>query len=141
MYTGVDPSYHGVYSFFDFDDGYPDEADLVSRNDVRAPALWDYLSHVGTSSVVPNVPITHPVESIDGALLPGYLAPEGAEGHPAGIREDLSAALGETYRIYATEETGDADEAMLESHVDLIDFRRRAALTLVEAYDPKMALL
>ena len=141
MYTGVDPSRHGVYSFFDFDNGYPDEADLISRNDVRAPALWDYLSQVGTSSVVLNVPVTHPVESIDGALLPGYLAPEGAEGHPAGVRGDLSAALGEEYRIYATEETGDADEAMLESYLDLIDLRRRAARTLVETYDPKMALL
>ena len=141
MYTGVDPSRHGVYSFFDFDNVYPDEADLISRNDVRAPALWDYLSQVGTSSVVLNVPVTHPVESIDGALLPGYLAPEGAEGHPAGVRGDLSAALGEEYRIYATEETGDADEAMLESYVDLIDLRQRAARTLVETYDPKMALL
>jgi predicted AlkP superfamily phosphohydrolase/phosphomutase len=141
MYTGVDPSHHGAYSFFDFDDGYPDEADLISRNDVRAPALWDYLSQVGTSSVVLNVPVTHPAEPIDGALLPGYLAPEEADGHPAGVREDLSAALGEEYRIYATEETGDADEAMLESYVDLIDLRRRAARTLVETYDPKMALL
>ena len=58
IYTGVEPSHHGVYSFFDFSDGYPDEADLISRNDVRAPALWDYLSQVGTSSVVLNVPVT-----------------------------------------------------------------------------------
>ena len=79
MYTGVDPSHHGVYSFFDVAVGYPDEAGLISRNDVQAPALWNYLTAVDRSSAVLNVPVTHPAEPIDGALVPGYLAPEEAD--------------------------------------------------------------
>ncbi len=140
MYTGVDPSHHGVYSFFDFEDGYPDEADLVSRNDVDAPALWNYFSAAGLRSVVLNVPVTHPAEPIDGVLIPGYLAPEETAGHPEGTREELSDAIGEPYRIYASRETGSADAAMLESYVDLIDGRRRAARALLEREDPAVAV-
>lgn len=140
MYTGVDPSHHGVYSFFDFEDRYPDEADLVSRNDVDAPALWNYLSAAGRRSVVLNMPVTHPAEPIDGVLIPGYLAPEEAAGHPDGIREELSDALGEPYRIYASRETGSADAEMLDSYVDLIDDRRRAARALLGREDPDVAV-
>jgi predicted AlkP superfamily phosphohydrolase/phosphomutase len=140
MYTGMDPGHHGVYSFFDFDGRYPGGADLVSRNDVDAPALWNYLSTTGLESAVLNVPVTHPAEPVDGVLVPGYLAPEGAAGHPDGIREQLSAALGETYRIYASREVGEADDAMLRSYVDLIGLRARAARTLLETRDPDVAV-
>lgn len=141
QYTGVDPGHHGVYSFFDFDGGYPDEAELITRNDVHAPALWNYLSAAGLRSVVLNMPVTHPAEPVEGVLVPGYLAPEDAAGYPAGIRDELSDALGEEYRIYATEEIGGADEAMLRSYVDLIDLRRRAARTLLATHDPAVAIL
>ena len=140
MYTGVDPSHHGVYSFFDFEGQYPDRAELVDRNDVRAPALWNYLTAEGLSSVVLNVPVTHPAEQVDGTLVPGYLAPEDAAGYPEGIRAELTEALGEEYRIYATEETGDADEEMLASYTDLIDLRRRAATWLLETKRPEVAI-
>lgn len=139
MYTGVDPSHHGVYSFFDFSKGYPDEATLVDRNDVRAPALWNYLTDAGVDSIALNVPVTHPADEIDGVLVPGYLAPEEAAGYPEGIRDELSEAIGEGYRIYATKETGDADAAMLESYVDLVDHRRLAAQSLLESRDPTVA--
>ncbi len=140
MYTGVDPSHHGVYSFFDFSEGYPDDASLVSRNDVDAPAIWNYLSATGTRSVVLNVPVTHPAEPIDGVLIPGYLAPEAAAGYPDGIRAELSTALGEDYRIYARREVGAADAGMLESYVNRIDCRRRAARALLERVDPAVAI-
>src|SRR6056297_483582 len=58
MYTGTDPSHHGTYGFFRHDN-YPDEGDVVSRADVDAPALWNYCSSEGLSSVVCNVPVTH----------------------------------------------------------------------------------
>ena len=40
MYTGTDPSHHGVYDFFRFSDG-PENASLVSRKDVDTPAIWE----------------------------------------------------------------------------------------------------
>jgi predicted AlkP superfamily phosphohydrolase/phosphomutase len=134
MYTGQDPSYHGVYDFFDYRDGYPDEASIVSRNDVDAPAIWNYLSELGQTSIVLNVPVTHPAEAIDGVVVPGYLAPAEEGGHPQGIRDELSDALGEPYRIYGPSETGGGDPTV-EEYVELIAHRADAATYLMETTD------
>jgi len=139
MYTGTDPSYHGVYDFFNHE-RYPDETSVVTRNDVRRPAIWNYLSAEGDPSVVFNLPVTHPAEPIEGTLLPGYLAPEGAPGSPEGVRADLSDALGEPYRIYSQTEPGD-DDGKLTGYLDLIDLRRRAAVELLSSCDWELAVV
>jgi predicted AlkP superfamily phosphohydrolase/phosphomutase len=131
MYTGTDPSHHGVYAFFDFEGCHPDTADIVSRTDVDAPALWNYLSGDGESSVVLNMPVTHPAEQIDGTLIPGYLAPEKTPGYPEGVRAELSDAIGEEYSIYATDETADDEAKKLEAYVDLIEMRKRSVKHLL----------
>jgi len=133
MYTGTDPSYHGVYDFFDID-GYPDDASLVSRYEVKQPALWEYLTAEDVRSVVLNVPVTHPAAEIDGVLVPGYLAPDDAAGYPETIREELAEAIGEPYRIYARNE-GTGGTKRVSDYVDLIDLRRRAAVYLLESND------
>ncbi|TMT86905.1 nucleotide pyrophosphatase [Haloterrigena sp. H1] len=140
VYTGVDPSHHGVYSFFDFRGTSPDEADIVSQATVRSPAIWEYLSTRGVSASVLNVPVTHSADSFDGSLIPGYLAPESASGSPAGIRDDLSSELGEQYRIYGENEAGDGSTAV-DDFVSLIDHRRQAARAFLESTDWEFAFL
>jgi predicted AlkP superfamily phosphohydrolase/phosphomutase len=140
MYTGTGPSHHGVYSFFDFEDCHPDTADIVSRADVDAPALWNYLSDDGDSSVVLNMPVTHPSESIDGTLIPGYLAPEDTAGYPEGVREELSDAIGEEYSIYAQEETADDETKKLDTYVDLIEMRKRSIKHLLADEEWELAV-
>ncbi|WP_101298334.1 alkaline phosphatase family protein [Halegenticoccus soli] len=140
MYTGVDPSYHGVYSFFDYE-YYPDEGRVVSRNDVDAPAIWNYLNAEGSRVAVMNVPVTHPAEPVDGALVPGYLATEDTPGYPEGIREQLSEAIGEEYRIYSRAETSADKKEKLAGYLELIDARRRAALALLESADWEFAFV
>lgn len=140
MYTGTDPGYHGVYDFF-CHERYPDETSVVSRNDVRQPALWNYLSIEDRPSVVLNMPVTHPAEAIEGALIPGYLAPEEAPGYPEGVRTELSDALGEPYRIYSRAETADEKAEKLAGYLDLVDLRRRAAVELLCSWDWELAVL
>ena len=140
MYTGVDPSHHGVYDFFAHQEGYPDEGRVVTRDDVRAPALWNYLSVLGVPSVVLNMPVTYPAEPIEGTLIPGYLAPEDAEGAPEGAREELSTATGE-YRIYSRAELSDDKGEKLDGYVELIDLRRRAAEHLLASVDWQLAII
>lgn len=137
MYTGLDPSEHGVYDFFDYADAYPDEADIVSRNDVKAPAIWNYLSEVGRRSVVLNVPVTHPAEALNGILIPGYLAPADEDGYPAGIRDRLSNHLGRRYRIYSEFETDSSIGRKIEGFESLIRMRAEAAdhLLSTESWD------
>ena len=141
MYTGVDPSHHGVFNFFKHDRDYPDTATLVSRNDVKAPAIWNYLSVQDVPSIVLNVPITHPTEAITGVLIPGYLADEETSGHPSGIREQLDKVLGRPYSIYSPYELADDEGSVLEGCLDLIDLRKRAALELLDRYDWRFAFI
>ncbi|AGB17093.1 hypothetical protein Halru_2512 [Halovivax ruber XH-70] len=138
LYTGCDPSHHGVYGFFDID-GYPDEGTVVSRADVGPAAIWDYLSRDDRPSVVMNVPVTHPAGPIEGVLLPGYLASEDDPGHPKGIRDELEAELGEPYRIYSRGELSDDPEAKFAGYLELLDLRRRAALALLEREEWELA--
>lgn len=140
MYTGADPSHHGVFDFFRHD-GYPDSGNVVSRNDVAMPALWNYLSSENVPSVVCNVPVTHPAEPIEGALVPGYLANEDEPGRPEGIRDELSEAVGEEYRIYSRAEMASDPDEKLAGYLDLIDLRRRAALALLDRQDWQLAVL
>ncbi len=140
MYTGTDPSHHGVFGFFRYD-SYPDDATLVSRADVDQPALWNYLSSEGDRSIVLNVPVTHPVESIAGCLIPGYLAVETEPGYPEGIRDELTAAIGDEYRIYSTGETSADADRKFEGYLDLIEHRRRAAVELLDQKEWELAVL
>lgn len=140
MYTGADPSHHGVYDFFGFSGGYPDQAEIVDSTDVELPALWRYLSERDVPSVVLNMPVTHPVEEIDGAIVPGYLAPEEAPAHPEPIRDELDDAVG-GYRIYADGEMADGSDRKLDSYLDLINRRKRASTYLLETYDWELAVI
>ena len=140
MYTGVDPSRHGVYGFFHYE-GYPDEGRLVSRTDVDAPAIWNYLSAKERPSIVLNVPVTHPAEPIEGVLVPGYLASEDEPSYPAQIREELSAAIGEEYTIYSRGEISSDAEEKFAGYLDLIDRRRRATRWLLAECEWEFALL
>lgn len=140
FYTGVGPGHHGAYGFFSYD-GYPDTAEIVTRDDVRAPAIWTYLTDRGRRTVVVNMPVTYPAEPIDGVLIPGYLAPEEAAGHPPGIRDDLATALGEPYRIYAEDELSLSGTEKLDAYCELIDLRGRAAAHLLATQEWEVAFV
>jgi len=141
MFTGTDPSHHGVYDFFHHGTAYPDEAGLITREHVGAPALWNYCSARGLPSIVLNMPVTYPMDRIDGVSIPGYLAPAGAPGHPEGVRRDLDDALGEDYRIYSRAETSGDKEAKLAGYLELIDLRRRAAAYLLSTREWRFAAI
>lgn len=141
MYTGMNPSHHGGYGFFDYGEDYPDQAELVTRNHIDAPALWNYTTAQGDPAVVLNLPVTHPAESLDGVLVPGYLAAEDAPGYPAGIRDELSDALDTEYRIYSTHEMSDDSERKLQGYLDLIEMRKQAATYLLTEHDWNVAVI
>lgn len=130
LYTGADPSHHGVYGAVAYD-AYPDEPRPVSRIDVRRPALWDYLSSEGAPSVVLDVPITHPADPIRGVLVPGAVGPGIEPGHPEGIRAELGEPFDES----------SAEPATVEALVSSVDRRRRAVRRLLERTDWELALL
>jgi predicted AlkP superfamily phosphohydrolase/phosphomutase len=132
MYTGVDPSHHGVFDFFDYEGTYPDEATVVTGRDVHAPSMWEYLTQQELRSIVLNVPVTHPANELVGIQIPGYLAPSDEPGYPPEIREELGDTLGSPYRIYSEYENDDRTETKIEGYKSLIEKRGIAAAHLLE---------
>ncbi|WP_135829003.1 alkaline phosphatase family protein [Halorussus halobius] len=131
LYTGTNPGKHGVYGFLTFE-GY--DWDVVNATHVREPSLWELLDGRGRSSVVVNAPVTSPPAEIDGAVVPGYTAPEDPTCHPEGLLEDVREAVGD-YRVYAPREVDDEERAV-EWYRRLVAMRGEAFRYLVERFDP-----
>lgn len=135
LYTGVNPGKHGVFGFLRFE-GY--EWDVVNRSDVEEFALWELLDQHGHTSVVVNVPVTHPATEFDGALLPGYIGPENPTCHPEGILADVEAAVGE-YDVYGPlDRPGDTDLSEAAAHARS---RGEAFCYLADRFDPDFGFL
>jgi len=135
LYTGTNPGKHGVFDFLSFD-GY--DWDVVNATHVDERPLWSYLDRHGYTSVVVNVPVTHPPDAFDGALVPGYVAPEDPDCHPQGLLDDLRAELGE-YRVYPDDVAGDA--AQREEYAEVARSRGEAFRYLVDRFDPEFGFV
>lgn len=87
--TGVWPDQHGIYSFQHVTPEYTHE--MYTRTDIRQPQLWDICS----PAVVGNVPMTYPVEEIDGKMVGGMMSPEINEDytHPPELAATIRSEL------------------------------------------------
>lgn len=133
--TGRDLDKHGVFDFFGLK-GNDYAPRLANSLDVKAPFLWEYLSHAGLSSIVINVPMTYPPRAMRGILVPGYGAPEAPDCLPSTMFTELTSALG-GYRIYSETELDPWAnfEGHLEGFLEVSRMRRDAALYLGRRYD------
>ncbi|WP_266077836.1 alkaline phosphatase family protein [Haladaptatus caseinilyticus] len=130
LYTGVNPGKHGVFGFLDFD-GY--DWDVVNASRVREHTIWELLDQHGYSSVVVNAPVTHPPRPIDGAVLPGYTAPENPRCHPEGLLDDVRHEIG-GYRVYAPRNLSESES--IEWYRRLTRMRGEAFRYLAGRFDP-----
>ena len=131
IYTGTNPGKHGVFDFLAFE-GY--DWDVVNATHVRERPLWQLLDYHGLSSVVVNVPVTHPPEPFDGALVPGYVGPEDPTCHPEGLLDELRETVGD-YRVYppANPDT--------EEYRALVRSRGEAFRYLADRFEPAFGFL
>lgn len=134
--TGKNPGKHGIFDF-----KMPGTDRLVDSGDVQTNAVWDYLTEVGESSIVVNVPVTHPAAELNGVLIPGYLGPEVGEavGYPDGILEELRAKIGE-YRIYQSSDVNGGQE-LCDEYLRLMQMRADAMSYLAETYEWSFAMV
>ncbi len=92
--------------------------EYVNASHRRAPTLWRLLSDRGKRCLVVSVPLTWPVEPVNGALVSGFMTPglSSQFTYPPELREELIAALGE-YIIDVDIETGEIDPGSLDAFV------------------------
>ncbi|ELZ95927.1 hypothetical protein C440_06542 [Haloferax mucosum ATCC BAA-1512] len=136
LYTGMNPGKHGVFDFLSFQ-GH--EWSVVNGSHVRERTLWEILDYHGYSSVVVNAPVTHPTRPFNGALVPGYTAPENPEGYPAGIVDDVRDAVGD-YRVYPRDPSPD-DEAASDRYCELVNMRGDAFQYLLDRFEPDFGFI
>ncbi|RQG99354.1 alkaline phosphatase family protein [Natrarchaeobius oligotrophus] len=140
IYTGVNPGKHGAIGFVGYE-GY--DWHVTSSDDVDAHPFWTLLDRQGRTSVVVNVPVTHPPDDFDGAIVPGFLGPEDPTCHPEGVLEDVRDAIGE-YRVYPNYVRDDdsiSDEEKMAEYRRLIEMRGEAFRYLVDEHDPEFGFV
>jgi predicted AlkP superfamily phosphohydrolase/phosphomutase len=83
---------------------------------------------------VVNVPVTHPPEPFDGALVPGFFAPNAPRCHPEGLLEEVREAI-DGYRVYPPRK-GPSREIPIEGFQQVIRMRSAAFRYLADRFDP-----
>jgi len=134
--TGKNPGKHGIFDF-----KIPGTDKLVNATDVQTNTIWDYVTEAGESSIVVNVPVTHPATDIKRVLIPGYLGPEvdDAIAQPEGILDELQQEIGE-YRIYKSEKVSDG-QSLCEEYLRLLQMRADAMTYLCNEYQWTFAMV
>lgn len=97
--TGMNPGKHGVFGFTSKRKGESNRA-LVSSRTIKAPKIWQYLEKAGKRAGLINVPVTYPVERLNGFMIPGFLTPQEKRDftYPATLYKELLQEIG-TYII------------------------------------------
>ncbi len=94
--TGVNPGKHGL---FDFTGHKKDSYDtyVVNAHHRFGASLWKLLSDAGRQVVVFNVPLTYPVEKVNGAMISGLLTPASAKdaSWPPELQKEVEDAVPE----------------------------------------------
>lgn len=131
--TGKNPGKTGIYDFLYRREGTynfpPVNASLRS-----GATIWRYLGEAGYHVGVLNLPMSYPVEAVNGFMVSGWLTPYTADDYiyPPELAAELERELGD-YRIYPTETfTEGRRDSFLRASYDLLDMRTRTALYLAE---------
>jgi len=126
--TGMNPGKTGIYDFLYRREGTysfpPVNASLRSGT-----TIWRYLSDAGYKVGVLNIPMSYPVEQVNGFMVSGWLTPYGATDYisPPELAKELEQEVGD-YRIYPTETfTEGRRESFLKATYDLLEMRTRTA--------------
>ncbi len=128
--TGMNPGKHGIYDFV--------QRDLATyrRRTVRAgaqlpvPTLWQLLSQAGQRVGVVNVPMTYPVQAVNGVLISGLGTPDYRPfTFPAALEEKLRQ---QGYRVNKRTHFAPGNEQAFLDEVNAItDIQAEAALELL----------
>jgi predicted AlkP superfamily phosphohydrolase/phosphomutase len=129
--TGMNPGKTGIYDFLYRKEGtyhFPP----VNASQRSGTTVWRYLSDAGYRVGVLNLPMSYPVERINGFMISGWMTPYKATDyiHPPELAEELEREIG-NYRIYPTETFAEnRRESFLKASEDLLEMLTRTALYL-----------
>jgi predicted AlkP superfamily phosphohydrolase/phosphomutase len=133
--TGKNPGKTGIYDFLYRQDGtyiFPP----VNASQRDGQALWRLLSDQGRSVGVVNVPMSYPVEEVNGYMISGWMTPYSAQdfSYPPDLWRKLKDEIG-YYTIYPTETFAESRrESFFKASDDLLDLRSSTISYLMDRY-------
>lgn len=141
--TGMNPGKTGIYDFLYRQEGTYSFPPVNAR--LRSGAtVWRYLSDAGHRIGVLNMPMSYPVEKLNGFVVSGWMTPFTATDfiHPPELAAELEREIGD-YRIYPTETFSESrKESFLQASYELLEMRTRTAeyLASTQQWDVLMAV-
>jgi predicted AlkP superfamily phosphohydrolase/phosphomutase len=138
--TGCNPAKHGIYDFGTRPLPGQKEWQPTTALDRRRPPFWLMLNQAGRKTGIINIPITYPVEPVDGFMISGMDAPDldapGATHPPSLMQELRGAGIDYIQDIVTLKNTRLRDGDRLPPGVEaMIDARAKSALHLMQHHE------
>jgi predicted AlkP superfamily phosphohydrolase/phosphomutase len=134
--TGKNPGKTGIYDFlYRRPGGYVFPPVNASMRSGRS--LWKTLSEAGKRVVVVNIPLSYPVEEVDGVLVSGWMTPYFAKDYtwPPEVGAELESVVGD-YRIYPAETFAERrKKSFFRACDELLEMLTQANLHLMRTRD------
>jgi predicted AlkP superfamily phosphohydrolase/phosphomutase len=139
--TGVHPGKHGVFFFREQRHGSY-QRPVVSWDSVQSPSIWKLASEHGKKVCVITMPLTFPVEPVNGCMIGGLLTPDRHSDfiHPPELRAELEAAIGDVPADNEPEALfhSGGEAAAVKSLYHVIEQITRMAEFALDKYDPDL---
>jgi predicted AlkP superfamily phosphohydrolase/phosphomutase len=133
--TGKNPGKTGIYDFlYRRENTYVFPPVNASQRD--GVALWKLLSDQGKRVGVVNVPMSYPVEEVNGYMISGWMTPYSAQdfSYPTDLWRELRDEIG-YYTIYPTETFAEPRrESFFRACDELLEMRSRTVSYLMDKY-------
>ena len=108
MMTSKDPGELGVYGFRNRKPGSGyDDMWIATQAVIKQKKLWNYLNEAGFTTGMLGIPMTFPVEKVDGFMVSSFLTPglDSDYTYPKNLRDEIKAEVGEYIFDYANRST------------------------------------
>lgn len=134
--TGRNPGNTGIYDFLyrRADDYVFPPVNTTMRS---GKTLWRMLSERGDRVCVVNLPVSYPVEEVNGVMVSGWMTPYFARDYtwPRELADELDEVVG-NYRIYPSETwSAGRSKAFFRASDELLEMLTRSNLHLMERED------
>jgi predicted AlkP superfamily phosphohydrolase/phosphomutase len=140
--TGKNPGKTGIFEFL-YSKGGQDEPVPVDASFRDGVPIWEMLSREGKKVLVLGIPVTYPVDRVNGCLIAGFLTPRGVRDytHPPELLDEIEAELG-PYPIYHKEvyQKGKVGR-LIEEAFQILRYRRAVALRLLREREWDFAIV
>ena len=145
--TGKNPGKHGVFDFV-VQDKNSYQFRPVNARWRQGKTLWEVIGEPGGQVVVLNVPMTHPPQAVNGALISDFLLAtgRGAMSYPAALFEEIEEQFGQypsdvVLPYFAASRADEDVSRFVQEYKRATEYKFRVLHYLLERFDPDFLMV